>query len=406
MSAHLPLPADLSDPSRLDSQGNAPDKVFMYNVIIIGLGAMGSAAAYELAEAGARVLGLEQFSPLHHRGSSHGKSRMIRKAYFEGDFYIPMLERSFAKWRALGEKGDKPLLHLTGGLYCGLPEGEVIASTLASAKKYNLEVEVLSPDEVTERFPAFRLGPGQVGVFEAEAGNVNPDETLDLYHRLARKAGAELNFDERVEDIQVVAAGLHIRTSAADYKAKKLIITAGPWLGALAAKLGAPLPLEVWRMALHWFKPAGGLENFTPPKFIPNLWHMAGGEIFYGFPWVKDDIGVKYAFHNRQNPVVDPENPDRAITTAEIDEVKAVLATHVPGLGGNHVKSGTCLYTPTPDGHFVVGMLPGQKNIMVAGGFSGHGFKFTPVIGEILKDLALEGKTRFDISGFDLARFG
>lgn len=372
----------------------------MHDVIVIGLGAMGSAAAYEIAATGAKVLGLEQFDPLHDKGSSHGRTRMIRKAYLEGDFYIPLLMRSFERWRALSEKSGKRLINECGVFYAA-PEGDaIVANTLKSARLYDLEVEEMDAKEARKRFPAFRPPADYQYLYEPEAGYADPDTALAVYHALAKEQGAELRFNEKVLELEAGAQGATVKTDKGGHRAHRLVIAAGAWLGALAPKLGLDLPLEAWRMALHWFraKPGG-----AKPR-MPNVWRTAGGGFLYGFPEAPGETGCKYAFHDRHNRTVDPENPDRSITDEEITEIAKAVSGFVPALA-THIAAKSCLYTMTPDEHFVIGLHPTLETVALAGGFSGHGFKFMPVVGEILRDLALDAATEHEIAAFSPQRF-
>ncbi len=377
----------------------------MYDVIIIGLGAMGLAAAYELAGSGLKVLGLEQFEPLNAMGSSFGKSRMIRKAYMEGDFYIPLLERAYDKWFELDKLERQPLINLCGGLYVAPENDRVIQDTLASAKMYNIPVETLGPEEIKARFPLFTPADDVVGVFEPSAGYVNPDATLMLYQSLAMGKGAELNFNEPVVNIQVKDDFIEVETAGETYKAKKLVVTAGAWVNKIMVFLGRPLPFSIRRMVSHWFEPEGSPEDFKPGKFVPNLWRLPDGHILYGFPWTEEEEGIKYAFHDRFEEVDNVAELDRDVKKSEIRVIREVLKRCAPDVPHRHITSKVCLYTMTPDEHFVIGPIEGQERVIIAGGFSGHGFKFVPVIGEILRDFVLAQKPEFDLKAFSSERF-
>lgn len=377
----------------------------MYDVIIIGLGAMGSAAAYEMANSGLKVLGLEQFEAVNDMGSSSGKSRMIRKAYMEGDFYIPLLERAYEKWVELDKLERRPLINLCGGLYVAPKDDPIVKNSLAAAKAYDIPVEPLTPGEIRNRFPVFTPAEDVVGVFEPSAGYVNPDATLLLYQNLAKENGADLKFKEAVVDIQITENYAQVETRHETYRAKKLVVTAGAWLKKMMVYLGRPLPLEIWRMVLHWFEPDGPAGDYLPGKFVPNLWRLPDGHILYGFPWTEEEEGIKYAFHDRFDRVDNVLKLDREVKKSEIRVMREALKKCVPSVPYRHRTSKVCLYTMTPDEHFVVGPLKGQERVIVAGGFSGHGFKFVPVIGEILRDCVLEQKPEFDLKAFSPERF-
>lgn len=377
----------------------------MYDVIIIGLGAMGSAAAYELANSGLKVLGLEQFEPLNRMGSSFGKSRMIRKAYMEGDFYIPLLNRAYDKWFELDKIERRPLINLCGGLYVARGDDPIVLDTLASAKAYDIPVETLNPSEIENRFPVFTPAEDVVGVFEPSAGYVNPDATLLLYQTLARENGAELRFKEAVVDIQIMENFVQVETGSEIYKAKKMVVTAGAWLKKMMVYLGRPMPLEIRRMVLHWFEPEGSSADFMPGKFVPNLWRLPDGHILYGFPWTEEEEGIKYAFHDRFDKVDNLRKLNREVDKDEVRIAREGLMGCAPTVPHRHMISKVCLYTMTPDEHFVLGPIKGEERVIVAGGFSGHGFKFVPVIGEILRDYVCEKKPDFDLNAFSPERF-
>jgi sarcosine oxidase len=377
----------------------------MYDVIIIGLGGMGSAAVYELAGAGLKVLGLEQYEPLHRLGSSFGKSRMIRKAYMEGDFYIPLLERSYEKWFKMNQAERRPIINQCGGLYVAPEDDPIVRDTLAAAKTYDIPVETLSPKQIMDRFPAFTPSDNVIGVFEPSAGYVNPDATLLLYQTLAKEKGADLNFNEAVDDIKLKENFIEVKTGKETYRAGKLVVTAGAWLKRMLVYIGRPLPLEIRRMVLHWFEPSGSAGNYMPGNFVPNLWRLADGHILYGFPWTEEEEGIKYAFHDRFEIVGNLTEINREVRKSEIRGIRKALKGCAPTIPHRHIISKVCFYTMTPDEHFVIGPIKGEERVIVAGGFSGHGFKFVPVIGEILRDFACEKKPGFDMQAFSPERF-
>lgn len=391
--------------TRLDTKGKDSANSFMYDVIIIGLGGMGSAAAYELAGAGLKVLGLEQFEPLNGFGSSFGKSRMIRKAYMEGDFYIPLLERSYEKWFEMNQAERRPIINQCGGLYVARATDPIIRDTLASAKAYDIPVETLTPAEIKARFPAFTPGDNVIGVFEPSAGYVNPDAALSLYQTLAKKKGAALNFNEAAENVFLKDKFIEVETAKGTYKAKKLVITAGAWLKKMMVHLGRPLSLEIRRMVLHWFEPSGSAAEYLPGKFVPNLWRLTDGHILYGFPWTEEEEGIKYAFHDRFEVVGKLSELNREVGKDEIQVIREALLSCAPSVPHRHISSKVCLYTMTPDNNFVIGPLKGEERVIIAGGFSGHGFKFLPVVGEILKDYVCEKKPDYDLQTFSPERF-
>ena len=361
-----------------------------FDVIVVGLGGMGSAAAAHAASRGQRVLGIEQFQPAHDHGSSHGRSRVIRLAYFEHPAYVPLLRRSYELWRRLERATGRDLLRITGGLMIGAPESEVVAGSLRSAREHHLDHEMLAAADIRRRFPAFTPAPGTVALYESEAGSLSPEEAIRAHLDVAVDNGAHVHFDERVEDWQVSASGtITVRTSRGSYETDRLILAPGAWAASLF-KIDW-LPLEVEPQQLHWFLPEGGADVFSPDRFPIYIWDLGDGVQFYGFP-ADEDGRVKVAFFRSK------VNGERVIREA--------LGPVMPSLAnGTLVETVTCKYTLTPDRHFVIGLHPDHSNVVVASPCSGHGYKFASVIGEILADLAVNGATRHPIDLFDSKRF-
>jgi sarcosine oxidase len=361
-----------------------------FDVIVVGLGGMGSAAAAHAASRGKRVLGLEQFQPAHDRGSSHGRSRVIRLAYFEHPAYVPLLRRAYELWSRLEEQTGRHLLQITGGLMIGAPEGNVVAGSLRSAREHHLEHELLDASQIRARFPALTPSRDTVALFEHAAGIVFPEEAIRAHLDVAVDHGAQAHFDERVEQWTVTSSGtIDVRTSRARYETDRLILAPGSWAPELF-KIDW-LPLEVEPQQLHWFDPAGGTAPFTPDRFPIYIWDLGNGVQFYGFP--ADEAGrVKVAFF-------------RSRVTGE-EAMRSALAPCIPALAGGALKETvSCKYTLTPDHHFVIGRHVDFENVVIASPCSGHGYKFASVIGEILADLAIDGATRHPIGLFDPSRF-
>jgi sarcosine oxidase len=351
---------------------------------------MGSAAAAQAAARGERVLGLEQFQPAHDHGSSHGRSRVIRLAYFEDPAYVPLLRRAYELWRRLEAVTGRDLLRITGGLMIGAPDSEVVSGSLRSAREHGLAHELLDAAQIHRRYPPLTPQPGVVALYEGEAGIVFPEEAIRAHLDLAVDHGARVHFDERVEDWNVSASGvITIRTSAARYETERLILAPGSWAPSLF-KIDW-LPLEVEAQQLHWFEPRGGAGPFAPDRFPIYIWDVGNGVQFYGFP--SEDSGrVKVAFF-------------RSKIKGE-DAMRQALRPCLPALGnGTLVETVHCKYTLTPDQHFVIGHHPDHANVVIASPCSGHGYKFASVIGEVLADLAIDGTTRHEIDLFAPARF-
>jgi len=373
-----------------------------HDVIVVGLGGMGSAAAYHLARRGKKVLGLERHAPVHDRGSSHGESRIIRQAYFEGAEYVPLLFRAYDLWEDLEQETGRDLMKLCGGLFIGPEDGELVSGSAASADGHGLPYEILDSSELRRRFPVFRPGPETVALFEKRAGFVRPERTVTAHLDLAGSLGAELRFGERVLSWEATEWGVRVRTEGGVHEAERLVVAAGAWAGELLSELG--LPLEVTRQILFWFRPRGGTGAFAPGRLPIWIYEPDDGNMFYSFPAVDGADTVKAAFFRADGTPADPETIDREVHEAEVGFIRRYLGRHVPAMDGELVGAKTCMYTNTPDQHFVVSTHPDHPQVAVAAGFSGHGYKFCSVIGEILADLAIDGETHHPVDLFSPAR--
>ncbi|PRC42576.1 N-methyl-L-tryptophan oxidase [Mycobacterium sp. ITM-2017-0098] len=371
-----------------------------FDVIVIGLGGMGSAAAYHLAARGQRVLGLEKFTPAHDKGSSHGGSRIIRQSYFEDPAYVPLLLRAYQLWDALAADSGRDVYRMTGGLFIGPPDCLTVAGSLRASQEWDLPHQVLDENEIRSRFPNFTPQPGDVALFEANAGFARPELTVQAHLDLAEKAGATLQFGEEVLEWSETSGGVTVRTGAGTYTAGQVVICPGAWAPQLLADFGIPITVE--RQVLYWFDPVGGTESFVDhPIFIDE---NASGMQIYGFPAIDGPRGgVKVAFF-RKGVECTPETIDRTVHESEIVEMRDRVAELLPVLDGPCLATATCMYSNTPDQHFVIARHPDSAYVTVACGFSGHGFKFVPVVGEILADLAISGATAHPISLFDPRR--
>ena len=374
----------------------------IYDAIVAGLGGMGSATAYQLAGRGKRVLGLEKFHPAHDRGSSHGRSRIIRQAYFEDPAYVPLLLRAYELWERLERDTDQELMTLTGGLMIGRRESELVSGSVRSAEEHGLPYELLDADEIRERFPPFSPDPGTVALYEKKAGFVRPEETVRAHLDRADALGADLRFEEPILSWEALGNGVRVETPEGSYEAERLVITPGAWAPQVLGDLG--LPLEVERQVMYWFEPKNGREPFLPDRFPIYIWEPDDGNWFYGFPVQDDERGVKAALYRAGGVPTTPETIDREVHDEEIDFLRAYLAEYVPDLAGRCLDARVCMYTNTPDLHFVISLHPELEQVAIACGFSGHGYKFCSVVGEILADLATEGSTRHPIDLFSPAR--
>ena len=369
-----------------------------YDVIVIGLGAMGSAAARSLAGRGARVLGLEQFVPAHALGASHGGSRIIRMAYYEDPSYVPLLRTTFDRWARLERESGQRLVNRCGALFIGPRDGEVYGGTLRAARQHRLDHEVLDGAEIRRRYPVLAPDDSPYAVHEDVAGIVAPEAGVQAHLDVAERAGAELRFETPARSWSADGDGVVVRTSTGSHRAARLILTPGGWASGL---LGLPdLPLRVERRLQLWFEP---LDQHAAFAALPVwMWERLDGLVFYGLPM--RDGAAKVAIHNRGGPC-HPDTVERSIDPAEVAQMRDVLRDSVPDLAeGRLVRASACTYTLTPDHHFVVGAHPEQPSVTIACGFSGHGFKFAPVIGEVLADLALDGHTNHPVGLFDPTR--
>lgn len=367
---------------------------------------MGASACYYLAQQGFKVLGIEQFDVVHNHGSHGGQSRIIRKAYFEHPDYIPLLKRAYHNWSQIEEKSGKKLYHRTGLLYAGPRGHQLVQQVKASAAQYKIELEELSAEQVKSRYPQFSLYQNYEVLFEPDAGYLRPDAAISAYAHAAQTLGATLHNHEKVLKWDSNGSEVSVLTDKGRYKALKLIITVGPWASGLIA--GIENNLKVTRQVLAWFRP-NDVTQYIGERFpcwlIPND-NMHGA--YYGFP-VMDEKGegsegaIKIALHE-PGTVVNPDTIDRSITEADLAHLAKFAGKFLPSGSGPLVHAQVCMYTYSPDGHFVIDLLPGYEDrVAIAWGFSGHGFKFASVVGEILADLAMNGNTNLPI-GFLNAR--
>ena len=364
---------------------NAPT----FDAIVVGLGAMGSAAAYHLARRGQRVLGLDASAPGHTQGSSHGETRIIRLSYFEHPHYVPLLRRAYSLWRDLQEQAGEELLRLTGGIYLGPPDGELVAGARRSAQEYALAHELLDPDDVRRRFPQFALADGHAALYEAEAGVLFPEKCIAAHLRLAASHGAALRHEDPVLTWDAGGGGVEVKTGSATYHAARLVLTAGAWMQTMLGP-GIPLLLRAERNVVFWLKPQADPALFDSDHFPIFIWETAHGH-FYGLPHIQRP-GVKVALHHA-GEFGDPDTLDRTTRPTDEAPVRQFVRHHIPGLDGPIESSLPCLYTLTPDGHFVIDRHPAHAQVVFASACSGHGFKFASVIGEILADLSTSGQT-------------
>jgi sarcosine oxidase len=375
-----------------------------YDVAIIGLGAMGSFAAVELARRGLSVIGLDQFMPPHGRGSHSGSTRIYRVAYPEGSGYVPLTQLAGALWDRAAEQLGSKLLHRTGVLYMGPPEESFVREVADSAATHHLQVESLTADEVRRRYPPFEIPENYAGLLDAQAGWLDVDASITSSLAYARSLGVECLFDQPVKAWDATEHEVHVHLEKESITAAQVIMTAGAWAGGLLRDL--QLPLTVKRKVVAWFDPLAP-ELFAPER-VPVF---AFPENFtYGFPNLPG-LGVRLAEHLGGDYLTDADSPVSPPGPADLDPLANIAARYMPGLAGNYhqarsriTRSAICLYTMTPDEDFIVDHHPKFKNVIFAAGFSGHGFKFAPLIAVALADLALQGKTELPIGFLSLNR--
>jgi sarcosine oxidase len=368
-----------------------------YDAVVVGVGGMGSAALYHLARRGKRVLGLERFDLLHERGSSHGLTRIIRLAYFEHPDYVPLLRRAYELWRELEAEAGEELLRITGIVEGG---GQIDDGVLRSCAEHDLAHEVLNGAEVASRFPAFRLPDEMRVVYQEDGGFVVPERCILAHVEGALARGAELRARERVLEWEERESVVRVRTDRGLVEAERLVVTAGAWSDEVARlPSGSVKPV---RQVLAWFQPTRP-ELFTPER-MPVFNLIVDGDHFYGFP-AHGIPGVKLGRYERQGESGDPDAISREPTARDEVRLRELAGRYLPEGNGATVALKTCLFELSPDEHFLIGQHPDAPSAVVAAGFSGHGFKFCSVVGEILADLALDAGTRHDIGLFRLDRF-
>ncbi len=371
-----------------------------YDVIVAGVGGMGSATIHELSSRGLKVLGLEKFNIPHNMGSSHGMTRIIRLAFREGSEYVPLARRSYELWRSLEQKVGEQLLYTTGSIHGGLPGTTAFESTLEACVTQKVTHEVLSGNEVSSRFPGYNFPDETKAVFQADGGFLVPERCIKGYVSISRELGAVIHEEEPLLEWNPTSYGISAVTHRGVYTAEKLIITSGPWTGKLLPEL-APLAVAE-RQVLAWFKPRNQ-EAFSPSNFP--VFTLATNEgSFYGFPSF-DGYGFKLGKFHHFGEAVDPDNFSRTPTPEDEAVLRGFTGTYFPDALGETEDMAVCLFTNSPDEHFIIGTLANYPQVSVAAGFSGHGFKFCSAVGEIMADISVNGETQHNIELFDPSRF-
>jgi sarcosine oxidase len=372
-----------------------------YDAIVLGAGGVGSAAMHQLARRGLRVLGIDRFAPPHERGSSHGQTRIIRQAYFEHPDYVPLLLESYRLWAELEQHAGRQLLLITGLVEIGSADGIVVPGVLEAARLHGLAVETLMPAAARERWPALYVPDDMVAVFEPTAGALLVEQCVRAHLVAAQEAGADLRVGVEVLGWSFDGDSATVETTAGRFSAARLVVTAGAWASRLLADLD--LKLEVRNKVMLWY-PENDPSTRADAGFPCFLYELPQG-VFYGMPSI-DGSGVKVAEHSGGEAVDDPLRVNRSLSDRDRERVEAFLRKHLPTVLPAHRDHAICLYTMSPDEHFIVDRHPQHPQVVFAAGLSGHGFKFAPVLGTALADIAINGDTRLPIDFLSLKRFG
>jgi sarcosine oxidase len=379
-----------------------------YDIIVLGVGSMGSSSCYYLAKQGIKVLGLEQFDIPHEFGSHTGQSRIIRKAYFEHSDYVPLLKRAYRNWKHLEKITSTKVYFQTGLLYCGQPDDIMMKGVRGSSEKYKIKLHELSNNEMKTKYPQLKIPDTYEKLLEPEAGFLTPERAILLYTEQAIQHGAVIKTKVKVLEWKKIKSNIHVKTSAGDFSSKKLIITAGPWAGKMIPALGKQL--HITRQMIAWVIP-NKPSLFELGKFP--CWMITDDKrpgAYYGFPMLpvskfNGPVGLKLA-HHYPGLVTDPDAVNRIPSKEDEADLIEILNKFFPGTYSSMHVMKTCLYTNTPDENFILDFLPGyDKDVVIAAGFSGHGFKFASVVGEIMRDLATKGKTVLPIDFLSINRF-
>ncbi len=374
----------------------------VYDVAVVGLGAMGSAALYHLARRGRRVIGIERETPAHFGGSSHGESRIIRLAYYEHPSYVPLLRRAYENWRELERVSGIGLMTITGIIEAGIPGASLVQGSLHASRLHNLSHEVLTAGQMMDRFPALSLPADWEGVYQPDAGFLLPEKAIETHIAGAEAAGAEVRLHTVVSGIVPRAGG--VRLTLADgttIDAGSVVISAGAWVGELLPELRSNLRLT--RQVLGWFAPND--PTLTRPDRLPVFFLQSADEMIYGFPDFAG-TGVKIGSHLAGRELAAAGDARQDANAADGERLSGFLDRYMPAAAGPLRDLKTCIYTRTPDEDFILDLHPDHPQIVIASPCSGHGFKFASVIGEILADLSTAGETPHDISRFGVGRLG
>ncbi|MBC7473105.1 MAG: N-methyl-L-tryptophan oxidase [Candidatus Sericytochromatia bacterium] len=383
-----------------------------FDVIVVGLGAMGSSACYYLSQNNINVLGLDQFNPPHNFGSSHGETRIIREAYFEHPLYVPLVQRAYDLWEDLQQKttnikSDKlennesallsdRLFLKTSGLMLGKKDSGVVSGAKKSAETHNLNYKLFNSDQIKKNYPAFNIPADNIGILENRAGILFPEKCIKKYLEYAKNKGVKINYNEKMISWKSNNSNITVTTDKNVYYTDKLILSTGAWIKEIIPNL----KLKITRQVLFWLDTKGN-DEFKSEKFPIYICEKNPEKIFYGFPDL--GTGMKIAFHNHGQEIK-PDNLDKNIYSDEIKEISDIVGKYFPKLKTNIIKSEVCMYTNTEDENFIIDYYPSNNNVIVASPCSGHGFKFSSAIGEILSQMANNTSLKFDLDPFKIQK--
>jgi sarcosine oxidase len=368
--------------------------------IVAGLGAAGGAALYHLAGRGVRVAGFDRFAPPHAHGSSHGETRMIREAYHEDPRYVPLVRRAYDLWHDLSTNAPSPVIRETGGLFTGRPWEELVTGIRRSGDAHAIAIETIPQEERSRRVPWLRPDGDMVTITEPRAGFLLPERCITAHLEGARARGAAIHVDEPVTAWRSDRGTVVVETSKQRYTTRRLMLCTGAWMTPVGGDIGAPL--TVTRQTLFWFRPRGDATSFSPERFPVWAVEYVAGRLLYGFPDVGS--GLKVAVHYGGAPTT-VDAVDRAVSDDEIRDMTALVDRYLPGITDGVTKTAVCLYTNTPDCHFLVDTHPSCDRVLVVSACSGHGFKFSSAIGEAAAQWATDGAWTHDLSLFSRRRF-
>ena len=371
----------------------------IYDVIIIGLGAMGSAASYYLSKNGVKVLGLDTYEPPHKLGSSHGHTRVIREAYHEGTSYVPIVKRAYELWNELDHEIEDKLILEYGGMYLG-DDGKYLSDAKKSAKKYDIPIKEFSSKEIKEKYNILNPPNNFKGLLENRSGAVFPEKAISNFLSKSINNGSSHNYNEKVIGWEKQSKVYKVETDKNNYFAEKLIFSSGAWIKNLVPSL--KLPVKIERQVLFWFDPIKDKDKFHYSNMPNTGWDLDNGMEFYTQPNIENK-GFKVAMHHN-GKFISENDLNRESNADDLSIVQNFLEEYIPLANGKIIDSRVCVYTNTPDLDFIIDFYPNDENIIICSPCSGHGFKFTPAIGEICSELVINNGTNYDLSEFSIKR--